>query len=319
MKIVKANATELADANILKKIEKCGRICYKSEDKITDTSCFAFVEGLIKRQHLAMTEHATICLSVTERLAKRIKSLGHGTFLNVTLNKMEERFLISGNIRAWILLFNPYQYSEAEWKDISRIQVYLYMAMDEKTYNILFSRPESIPTRKMDNVLLSQEQILKLPNLTEEEAKAHLYLTGLFTCDRGVTHELVRHRSASFAQESTRYCCYVKEKFGSELVCIKPIGYSVAEEAIWLHAVEEAERAYFKLIKLGCTAQQARGILPTDIKAELVITANLAEWQHIFNLRYHGTTGAPHPKCKEVMTIWYDYVSNKEGYNKWIQ
>ena len=61
MKIVNANVIELADADILKKIEKCGRICYKSEDKITDTSCFSFVEGLIKRQHLAMTEHATIC------------------------------------------------------------------------------------------------------------------------------------------------------------------------------------------------------------------------------------------------------------------
>lgn len=319
MKIVNANVTELADVDILKKIEKCGRICYKSEDKITDTSCFSFVGGLIKRQHLAMTEHATICLSLTERLAKRIKSLGEGTYLNVTLNGAKDRFLVSGNIRAWILLFSPYQWSEAEWQDISRIQAYMYMALDEKTYKVLFNKPESIPSRELKEVLLSQEQILKLPDLTKEEAHAHLYLTALFTCDRGVTHELVRHRPASFAQESTRYCNYVKDKFGQEIVCIRPIDYNVIQETIWLQAMEQAEKSYFALIESGCTVQQARGVLPTDLKAELVLTANLAEWQHIINLRYHGTTGAPHPKCKEVMSIWYNYVSTKEGYNKWIQ
>lgn len=319
MKIVNANVTELADVDILKKIEKCGRICYKSEDKITDTSCFSFVEGLIKRQHLAMTEHATICLSVTERLAKRIKSLGEGTYLHVTLNGKKDRYLISGNVRAWILLFNPYQWSEAEWQDISRIQAYMYMALDEKTYNVLFNKPESIPSRELKEVLLSQEQILNLPELTLEEAHAHLYLTALFTCDRGVTHELVRHRPASFAQESTRYCNYVKDKFGQEIVCIRPTYYNVLQETIWLQAMEQAEKSYFALIESGCTAQQARGVLPTDLKAELVLTANLAEWQHIINLRYHGTTGAPHPKCLEVMTIWYNYVSAKEGYNQWIQ
>lgn len=319
MKVVNANAIELADANILKKIEKCGRICYKSEDKITDTSCFSFVEGLVKRQHLAMLEHATICVSVTERLAKRVKSLGHGTFLNVTLNGTVDRFLISGNVRAWIMLFNPYQWNEAEWQDISRIQAYMYMGMDEQMYNILFPRPDSIPSRRMPEVILSQEQILQLPNLSTEEARAHLYLTGVFTCDRGVTHELVRHRPASFAQESTRYCNYTKGKFGNEIVCIKPSGMSTAAEVIWMQAMEQAEKAYFSLIEAGCTPQIARDALPTCLKADLVITANLAEWQHIFDLRYHGTTGAPHPKCKEVVAIWYKYVSNKEGYNKWIQ
>ena len=319
MKVVNANVVELADANILKKIEKCGRICYKSEDKITDASCFSFVEGLVKRQHLAMLEHAHICLSVTERLAKRIKSLGHGTFLNITLNNTEDRYLISGNIHAWILLFNPYQYSEAEWQDIIRLQQYIYMSLDEKTYNVLFSRPDSIPSKRSGNVMLSQTQILNLPRLTKEEAYAHLYLTGLFTCDRGVTHELVRHRPASFAQESTRYCNYIKDKFSSELTFIKPTGLSIVQEAIWIQAMEQAERFYFAMIEAGCSPQQARSVLPTDIKANIVITANLAEWQHIFDLRYHGTTGAPHPKCKEVMSIWYEYVSNKEGYSKWIQ
>ena len=106
MRVVHADAIELADANILKKIEKCGRICYKSEDKITDTSCFAFVEGLVKRQHLAMLEHANICLSVTEDIARCVKSLGHGTYMNVTLNEEENRYLVSGNIGDWILLLN---------------------------------------------------------------------------------------------------------------------------------------------------------------------------------------------------------------------
>lgn len=319
MRVVNANAVELADANVLKKIEKCGRICYKSEDKITNTSCFAFTEGLIRREHLAMLEHANICLLVTERLAKCIKGLGHGTFLNVTLNRMENRYIISGNIRAWMLLFIPYQYSETKWQEISRLQKYMYMALDEKTYNILFPRLESIPSKRLEDVMLSQAQILNLPNLSREEAQAHLYLTGLFTCDRGVTHELVRHRLASFAQESTRYCNYANDKFSSELTFVKPTGLSIIQEAIWIQAMEQAERFYFAMIETGCSPQQARSVLPTDIKADLVITANLAEWQHIFDLRYHGTTGAPHPKCKEVMTIWYEYVSKKEGYGNWIR
>lgn len=324
MRVVHADAIELADANILKKIEKCGRICYKSEDKITDTSCFAFVEGLVKRQHLAMLEHANICLSVTEDIARCVKSLGHGTYMNVTLNEEENRYLVSGNIRAWILLFNPQFMSKLgddTRQGLNALQKYLYLSLGEQTYDILFTKPPAVRLvpEKRYYAMLTQEQIIDLPNLTEEEAYAHLYLTGLFTCDRGVTHELVRHRPASFAQESTRYCNYANGKFSHEITCVKPVGLTIVQEVIWVQAMENAERFYLALIDAGCSAQQARGALPTDVKANLVITANLAEWQHIFNLRYHGTTGTPHPKCKEVMSIWYNYVSNKEGYGEWIQ
>ena len=318
MKVIESQVKELTDNNIIKKIERCGRICYKSEDKITNESCYRFVKGLVVHQHWAMLEHAWLCLRVTEKLAKSIRRLGHGTYLNITLNGREDRFIISGNIRAWMQLFNPYKWTAAEWVDISRVQNYVYMILDEKTYYTFFTKPESIPHRHLDNVYLSQEDILKLPNITLEEAQKHLYLTAVFTCDRGVTHELVRHRPASFAQESTRYCNYTKEGFGKEIICIKPTGMNPGQTSIWLEAMEYCESQYFKLISEGCTPQQARGVLPTDIKAELVISTNLEEWQHIINLRYHGTTGNPHPACKEVMTKWYNYIMSKKGYNKYI-
>ena len=318
MRIVEANVVELAEADVLKKIELCGRICYKSEDKITDTSCFAFVSNLIKHQHLAMTEHAVICLSVTEKMAKAVKRLGHGTFINVTLNGKQNRYLISGNVRAWINLFDESRWTDAEWLDIKRIQTYMYMSMSEKEYNILFPAPKTIPSNSAVHAILTQKQIRNLPNLTSYEAKTHLYATAVFTCDRGVTHEIVRHRTASFAQESTRYCNYVKGKFGGEITVIRPLGLDIAQEAAWRSAIETAENCYKFLIDSGCTPQIARDVLPTCTKAELVVTANLEEWQHILNLRYHGTTGAPHPKAKEVMAMWHDYLVQNDNYNKWI-
>ena len=92
----------------------------------------------------------------------------------------------------------------------------------------------------------------------------------------------------------------------------------IAQEAAWRSAIETAENCYKFLIDSGCTPQIARDVLPTCTKAELVVTANLEEWQHILNLRYHGTTGAPHPKAKEVMAMWYDYLVQNDNYNKWI-
>lgn len=119
----------------------------------------------------------------------------------------------------------------------------------------------------------------------------------------------MRHRIASFAQESTRYCCYGKEKFGSGLTIALPNDFGgkapeVQEEyqAAW----EDAERHYLKLLDMGETAQQARGVLPHHVKADIVMTANMAEWKHFFDLRYRGTTGVPHPDMKAVAKMAYD-------------
>ncbi len=133
-----------------------------------------------------------------------------------------------------------------------------------------------------------------------ESVIEHFNITVQFICNRGFTHELVRHRLASFSQESTRYCNYTKDKFGSEITVIKPSGLNEGTETydIWLNAMQNAERSYMEMIEKGATTEIARGILPIDIKTEIVITTNLREWRHILKLR---TSNAAHPSMRELM------------------
>lgn len=131
----------------------------------------------------------------------------------------------------------------------------------------------------------------------------HEKISVRFVVDRGVSHEMVRHRLASFAQESTRYCNYSQERFGNEITVIKPSFFQEGstEYQEWETLCLCAENTYFKLLKLGATPQEARAVLPNSLKTELVVTANLREWRHILNLRAAGTTGKPHPQMLEVM------------------
>ena len=123
-----------------------------------------------------------------------------------------------------------------------------------------------------------------------------------FVVDRGISHELVRHRMASFAQESTRYCNYFNNDFGSEITFIVPqyLEYNSEGWNIWKNSMKSCEDAYFKLLNFGLTPQQARAVLPNSLKTEVVMTANLREWRHFFKLRALGTTGKPHPQMLEV-------------------
>ena len=136
-----------------------------------------------------------------------------------------------------------------------------------------------------------------------ESVLEHTVMTVRFIVDRGISHELVRHRVASFSQESTRYCNYTKGKFGSEITVIKPFYLKEGTEAYdtWKNAMMAAEKAYFKLIEAGFKAEDARAVLPHSLKTEVVMTANMREWRHVFRLRAAGETGKPHPQMAEVM------------------
>lgn len=133
----------------------------------------------------------------------------------------------------------------------------------------------------------------------------HSSLSVKFVVDRGVSHELVRHRIASFAQESTRYCNYSKDKFGNEITVVLPCffdtGMGVLSNSLvyqeWKSSCEWAEEHYFNLLKMGATPQQARTVLPNSLKTEITITANYREWRNFFKLR---TAEASHPQMREV-------------------
>lgn len=141
-----------------------------------------------------------------------------------------------------------------------------------------------------------------LIKLGHEAMLEHASVTVKFVVDRGISHELVRHRLASFAQESTRYCNYSKDDFGSEITFIIPdyLEYKSEGWSIWKEAMKQAEDSYFKMLDFGLSPQQARAVLPNSLKTEVVMTANLREWRHFFKLRALGTTGKPHPQMLEV-------------------
>lgn len=174
MKIIKPGFEFITPINgsvILKRLEECGRVCYKSEGKITDDSAPKFVAGIIKRGHEAVLEHCSFTVK--------------------------------------------------------------------------------------------------------------------FICDRGVSHEIVRHRLASYCQESTRYCNYGKDQFSSEITVIEPCYLNKDTFAYdeWKEACRRAETAYFNLLNWGLSPQEARAVLPNSLKTEVVMTANIREWRHFLRLR----------------------------------
>ena len=197
MRIIKPSVEIMTPADgesVLKHIELCGRVCYKSEDKIPADSAEKFVSGIIKRGHEAVIEH-----------------------FNITVK---------------------------------------------------------------------------------------------FICDRGVSHEIVRHRMASYAQESTRYCNYGKDGFGNEITVIEPC-YLVKNSPrwhMWRTSCETAEEYYMSMLETGCTPQEARAVLPNSLKTELVMTANLREWRHFLRLR---TSKAAHPQMREVALVLLEQMKEK--------
>ena len=158
---------------------------------------------------------------------------------------------------------------------------------------------------KSENSITELSAVKMVENLIRSGHEAmleHQSISVKFIVDRGVSHELVRHRMASYAQESTRYCNYSKDKFGNELTFISPCFWSKCsrEYEEWYAAMNSAEDIYFELINWGVTPEQARTVLPNSIKTEVVMTANLREWRHFFKLRALGITGKPHPQMLEV-------------------
>lgn len=260
--------------SVYRQIEIAGRTCYKSEDKITETSAKEFVDRMVKSGHGAMLEHGTV-------------------YLKVPNSVVDEGFQFGTN---WsTLCLNPYT------RYISDGDYYYY------TTNY--------------RVIIEHDLQGVLEYLCEPTEYHEKRITVKFVCDRGVSHEFVRHRVFSFAQESTRYCNYSKAKFGKELNCIMPCWYknmfegnsynielchtydlTISEglsrtEAAWIQAMCEAESTYFGLLTEGEPAQQARNVLPLALKTELIMTGTIEQWKGFFKLR---DAGSAHPQAYEL-------------------
>ena len=147
------------------------------------------------------------------------------------------------------------------------------------------------------------EFITRILGLDHESVIEHASATYRIICDRGVSHEMVRHRLVSYTQESTRYCNYSDGKFGNEITVIQPPDMDSVEIATWQLACKESEKMYFRLLKLGQPSQIARSVLHTCLKTELVMTTNFREWRHIIKLR---TSPKAHPQMQEVACMIRD-------------
>lgn len=270
---------------VYKQIEKVGRVCYKSEDKITEDSAKPFVDRMIKSGHGAMLEHGTVYL-------KFLWNGGTCELCNQALPcKLLDKYCI-----------NKYSIVNYNGNDI-------YITTN---FRVL-----------VENGWLDDLQYICEPTEYHERR-----ITVHFVCDRGVSHEFVRHRVMSFAQESTRYCNYSKDKFGNELTFIKPCwldiptGQYVYWDGDWcdinkmkiqlpegehkdidafLWTLNNAETHYTLLINSGWKPQEARAVLPNSLKTELVVTGFTSDWNHFFRLRSRiAETGKPHPQAQEL-------------------
>lgn len=303
MKIVKQSCSLIEGLSPYEHIEKVGRTCYKSEHLITEGSAEKFVSNLIKREHWAMLEHFTIHIKMSDWfLSEFLKDCGNiefqPTFFNYT---HDEPALLSGSFRAFHDLFKQ----STHYYDNGEAIGYLYDCLSFAFPLVFKDMPITCTTDfSSEGVQMLMGDDLEWYFNDKDIIKKHLTHTMHFVTDRGVSHEFVRHRNCAFAQESTRYCNYTKEKFGNEITVIDPLFWEddLDKYIDWKSSIKIAEMHYFDLIEKGATPQQARTVLPNSLKTELVITATEKEWQHIINLRYHGTTGAPHPQIKEAMT-----------------
>lgn len=267
---------EAGISGIYKQIERCARVCYKSEDKIGEGTAEKMVEMLTKRGHTAMLEHGTVYLAMPMETIIPIEANGWGKY---TKNPYSKGFKI------------------CEVNGQKRVAV---------TTNL--------------RVLVENGWLDDLKYICEPTEYHERRITVRFVCDRGVSHELVRHRVFSFAQESTRYCNYSKDKFGNEITFIEPCwldSYNYNGNTYgncFLTALEAAEASYLDLLKKWddkipdkryktgfrnnpWTPQQARAILPNSLKTELVMTGFISDWKHFFELR---TAQNAHPQMREL-------------------
>ncbi|MGD0488138.1 MAG: FAD-dependent thymidylate synthase [Syntrophorhabdales bacterium] len=143
------------------------------------------------------------------------------------------------------------------------------------------------------------EFIKKILDLGHESVIEHEKVSVRIICDRGVSHEIVRHRLAAYSQESTRFCNYSDDRFGNEITVVEPLFFEPGTRnwEIWRDAMLAAEEAYFTLLRNGALPQEARSVLPNSLKTEIVVTYNLREWRHFFRVR---TSGRAHPQMREI-------------------
>lgn len=271
--------------SIYKQIELAGRTCYKSLDKITKDSAKGFVDRMIASQHHAMLEHGTVYLLFSECCYHR----PDGEFIDKYTKNPYSKVVCIGTDDDLV-------------EQTSGEKTYLGDVLGTGIYgNALYAITTNYRVL-VENGWLDDLKYLYAPTKYHEKR-----VTVRFTTSNGIMREFTRHRSHSFAVESTRYCNYSKDKFNNELTFIQPFWVKeemLPEEAsryvLFRGLLEYAETTYLGMIESGMKPQEAREVLPLATKCDMVMTGFTSDWNHFFDLRARGTTGAPHPDAKAL-------------------
>ena len=324
MKIINPSVEYIPQSNntlkgIYEQIEKAGRTCYKSEDKITKDSAEAFVHRMIESNHTAMLEHGTVFMKMTIDNYNRNEILKFPWYCKNKPTKFQEIF---GYVQS-LFMFNPY----------SVVNIYHNRDTDTTVMCITTNYRVIIENGWSDimNEFICEPTSEHTPRITLK-----------FTTNIGVTREGNRMRANSIAEESTRYCNYTKEKFGNELNICPPFWLTKTDiiqleertESEFLEsliktlenidsdyltpvewygcAIAVCQHAYKQLIKAGWKPQQAREVLPLATKSDVVYTAFPHQWRHFFDLRLFGKTGTPHPNMKQIAGLARDILCEKD-------
>ena len=296
-----AHIVDPVEGDILRQIESCGRVCYKSEDKITPESAAGFVKRAIESGHNTVLEMAVLPLVVEFDGMEGFEDFVMSSitpFLqtsHITTNRLSYDgvpVLLSGNVRAF-----------REMDGESSDEAYEILEFLSKQHPALFKDVYE----KIETPLLHCPGIEGIRFATPEELMGqpkHTYVCVRFVTSRDVTHQLVRYRRASLQQESQRYCNYTANRFGNSVTFIRPCWYVEGSEEykLWAQQCSDAEKMYFRLAELG-SSEKARTVLPNSTKSELLIYADLEEWQHIFNQRVSPHAYAP---TRELLAPLYE-------------
>ena len=275
MKLIESNVQIIEEKDPYKMIELAGRTCYKSEDKITEDSAKEFVDRMIKLGHGAMLEHGTIYLKIQE---------------------------INGHIPPAMLY----------WRD-STNQKYSKVRTRLESDSPYSANCEVLYVTTNLRVLVENNRLADLQYQVKPTEYHEKRITAKFICDRGVSHEFVRHRVFSFAQESQRYCNYSKDKFNNEITFIMPSWWnynsSIIEsgERYFCEILQKCEDYYKSLLDMGYKPQEARVVLPNATKTELVMTGFESDWEHFFELR---CSKAAHPDAQKLANELKELLTN---------
>ena len=318
MNIIRANVDLIQQTEGLNgmflHIERCGRTCYKSEDRISEGTAAAFVQRMIESNHTAMLEHGTVYLKLPMNINIGSEPMQRKWYHNNEVVKYREIF---GYVQT-IFMQNPYSVVNIHYDRDTNESI---MAITTNYRVIIENGLEDIM-----NEFICEPTEWHTPRFTLK-----------FTTNIGVTREGNRMRANSIAEESTRYCNYTKEKFGSEVsicpptwldniekeilqerttenwileinsICIHEMSVNTSKDLLPLDyygaAIAFSNICYNNLIRLGWKPQQACEVLPLATKSDVVYTAFPHQWKHFFDLRLFGKTGAPHPNMKQIAEL----------------